>query len=334
MTTQEEEEEKHVQEDRAILDLSNVSVEYSSSSTEKKLAADRINLSIPWRGYTLGVVGESGSGKTTLGLSILNLIESPGRITSGAVRYMGRDVLAMKAGELRNYRWKEVSMVFQSAMNSFSPVKTVGDHIAEVLVRRGDLNKSEAREQAEKLLEKVGIFGRADDYPHEFSGGMRQRAVIATALALSPKILIADEPTSALDVVVQEQILALLKKQVKELDLSLIFITHEIAILCGLVDNIAVMYAGEIVEMGPIDDVLFEPLHPYTEMLLSSLLSLESSRDTLSKRNASSTIGAPPARVGCKYATRCKYVFDRCKNERPVLREYKKGRMVACHKYN
>jgi peptide/nickel transport system ATP-binding protein len=324
------------QGDNGLLSLSNISVEYLVSGDSKR-ALDQVSLSTPSQGYTLGIVGESGSGKTTLGLSILNLIEPPGMITSGRIRYMSKDVLSMKPGELRDYRWKEVAMVFQSAMNSFSPVKTIGDHITEVLVRRGKESKSDARELAEKMLENVGIFGRANDYPHEFSGGMRQRAVIATALALAPKILIADEPTSALDVVVQEQILALLKKQVKELGLSLIFITHEIAILCGLVDNIAVMYSGEIVETGPIDDVLFDPLHPYTEMLLTSLLSPESTKETLINRAVStsaSVISTAPAKTGCKYATRCRYVFDRCRVERPILRETKQGRKVSCHKYN
>jgi peptide/nickel transport system ATP-binding protein len=310
-----------------------VTVQYRTERSVR-IAADNISLSIPSTGYTLGVVGESGSGKTTLGLSMMNLIEPPGEIAHGAIEFDGRNVLKMSAKELRHYRWQQVSMVYQSAMNSLNPVKTISSHIIEVFrEHNADISKSEARDKAIKLLTSVGIKeDRTDAYSHELSGGMRQRAVIAMALALSPKLLIADEPTSALDVVVQKQILALLRKEVIEKGLSLVFITHEIALLGDLVDNVAVMFAGEIVERGDIDDVLFNPLHPYTEMLLESLLSLGSTRDMIRSTKALDAGERAIPEVGCKFANRCKYAFGRCRVERPILKEKQNGRFVACHK--
>jgi oligopeptide/dipeptide ABC transporter ATP-binding protein len=313
--------------------MSNVTVQYAPGTGTRR-AADNVTLAIPSTGYTLGIVGESGSGKTTLGLSIMNLIDPPGRIT-GRIEFKGKNVLGMSKSQLRGYRWREVSMVYQSAMNALNPVKTISNHLVEVLRTHSDTSKSDAKEKALSLLSDVGIkLERADAYSHELSGGMRQRAIIALALSLSPKLLIADEPTSALDVVVQRQILALLKKRVSEAGLSLLYITHEIAILGGLVDHVAVMFAGEIVERGPIGKVLFEPLHPYTQMLLSSLLSLDSNRSSLTatSEKEKDTIAIPEE--GCKFVYRCKYAFARCKFERPVLKETEDGRLVACHKYN
>jgi len=317
-----------------LLDLSDVTVEYSVGTGTRK-AVDDASLSIPSRGYSLGIVGESGSGKTTLGLSILNLIELPGRISGGRIEFMGKDVLSMNKDQLRKYRWQEVAMVYQSAMNALNPVKNITDHIVEVLRAHTDTPKSDAQSVAVKLLSDVGIKSeRAGAYSHELSGGMRQRAVIAMALALAPKLLIADEPTSALDVVVQRQIIALLKSKVEESGLSLIFITHEIALLGGLVDHVAVMFAGEVVETGPMQKVLFEPLHPYTQMLLGSLLSLDSTKSSLHAFSLRARDSTLLPQVGCKYANRCKYAFERCKVERPLLKQTEQGRLVACHKYN
>ncbi len=317
-----------------LLDLSGVTVEYTAGTKLLK-AVDNASLTIPSKGYSLGIVGESGSGKTTLGLSILNLIELPGRISGGRIEFMGKDVLSMNKDQLRRYRWQEVSMVYQSAMNALNPVKNITDHIVEVLKAHTEISKSEARIVAINLLSDVGIkMERAEAFSHELSGGMRQRAVIAMALALSPKLLIADEPTSALDVVVQRQIIALLKRKVDENGLSLIFITHEIAILGGLVDHVAVMFAGEVVESGPMQKVLFEPLHPYTQMLLSSLLSLDSTKSSLRGFSVKARDSTTIPQTGCKYANRCKYAFDRCKIERPQLRQTEQGRLASCHKYD
>jgi len=318
-----------------LLQISDITVQYDLKDRVRN-AVDRLSFTIPAAGYTVGVVGESGSGKTTLGLSIMNLIKPPGKISEGKIQFMGKNVLGMDYDELRHYRWQDVAMVFQSAMNIMNPVKNVSDHVVEVIREHQKVSKDEARDRAMSLLNEVGIKpDRANAFAHELSGGMRQRVVIAMALALSPKLLIADEPTSALDVVVQQQILALLKREVSDKRLSLIFITHEITLLENLVDYVAVMYAGEIAEYGQIDDVLFEPLHPYTEMLLGSLLTLDSEKDEIvSGRRGSGKDSFVIPSVGCKYANRCKYVFDRCKVERPLLKETSKGRLVACHKFN
>ncbi len=318
------------------MEISSLSVQYDLKNRSVK-ALENISFEIPTTGYTVGLVGESGSGKTTMGLSILNVIEPPGKISAGEIVYDGKDVLAMTKADSRQYRWQEVSMVYQSAMNSLNPVRTVSDHIVEILTEHTAVSKKEAREKTQRLLSEVGIKeDRASDYPHEFSGGMRQRVVIAMALALSPKLLIADEPTSALDVLTQKQILSLLKREITERGLSLLFITHEISLLCGLVDYVAVMHKGEIVEKGAIDDVLFQPLHPYTETLLSTLVTLDleslpimdSSRTKIESRKNMNVA------TGCKYANRCKYAFERCRTESPKLTEIMPGRSVACHKYS
>jgi peptide/nickel transport system ATP-binding protein len=318
-----------------LLNISDLTVQYFVGARSVR-AVDNASLEIPSTGYTLGLVGESGSGKTTLGTSMMNLIESPGKITGGSVNFQGKDVLKMPSKDLRKFRWQEISMVYQSAMNSLNPVKDVSWHIIEVLRQHTKISKAEAREETLRLFSEVGIKSdRAKDFPHEFSGGMRQRVVIAMALALSPKLLIADEPTSALDVVVQKQILSLLKKEVMVRKLSLMLITHEIAILKGLVENVAVMYQGEIVEKGPTEKLLFEPLHPYTEMLINSLLTLDSGDSAISGAPIiSREIVNSDSSNRCKYADRCKYVFERCRVERPKLLETSPGRWVACHKFH
>lgn len=316
-----------------VLEANNLTVDYKLRGS-KVTALDGVSISLPSKGYTLGVVGESGSGKTTLGMCLINAIELPGVISSGYVEYDGRNVMRMSKNELLKYRWKEISMIYQSAMNSLNPVKNITHPIAEVIrVHEAHVSRSEAAERAVKLLTQVGIKEeRAGDFPHQFSGGMRQRVVIALALALSPKILIADEPTSALDVVVQRQILSLLKREVTSKGLSLVFITHEISLLNGLVENVAVMYAGEIVESGPIEKILFHPLHPYAEMLLSTIPAFSGTTTTVGLLQLPDPTGAASP-VGCKYAARCKYAFDRCRKERPLLKEAEDGRLVACHKY-
>jgi peptide/nickel transport system ATP-binding protein len=316
-----------------LLEVKDLSVEYR---IEKQVihALDHVSLSLP-EGGTLGIVGESGSGKTTLGMGIMRLIELPGRISTGQVNYEGRNVLALSDKELRKFRWEQVSMIYQSAMNSLNPVKTIVHPIAEVLRYHKRISKTEAYDRSIKLLQDVGISqDRALAYPHEMSGGMRQRVVIALALALNPRLLIADEPTSALDVVTQKQILSLIRRQVTENNRSLIFITHEIALLNGLVDEVAVMYASEVVERGKLEDVIFSPMHPYTEMLLSTILTVDSQKKDLAGFSSSKERAAPKRANACNYASRCKYAFDRCTREKPFLRPAEKGRLVACHKYN
>ena len=320
----------------SLLRISNLRVRYDSRGKVID-ALDGVFLEIPSRGYTLGVVGESGSGKTTLGLSILNSIEPPGKVIGGTIEYDGKNVLTMKSGELHRYLWQEVSMIYQSAMNSLNPVKKASDPIVEVIRRHTGASKSEANERALKLISEVGINTRfADAFPYELSGGMKQRIIIALALSLDPKILIADEPTSALDVVTQRHILALLKGEIRKKSLSLILITHEISILKGMVDNVAVMHDGEIVEYGPIDKILLSPLHPYTQMLVSTVLTMDSNVSVM----YNSEIAERPREVMrheanyCKYSEQCVYVHERCLREHPRLLEAEKERLVACHKYH
>jgi peptide/nickel transport system ATP-binding protein len=315
-----------------LLDVKNLVVTYKASADRSVKALDDVSLELPSLGYTIGIVGESGSGKTTLGLSLLNAIEKPGKINHGSVIYKERDVLTLGKGELRNYRWKEVSMIYQAAMNSLNPVKKISDSVAEVIREHTDMPRNLARERAAELLTSVGVDReRIDDYPHEFSGGMKQRAVTAMALALSPKILIADEPTSALDVVTQHHLLSLLQRTVAKEHMSLIFITHEISLLAGLVENIVVMYAGEIVERGPLDSTLSQPLHPYTEDLVKSASELELGLSSEGLPNP--TLSGESRVDACKYVARCRYAFDRCRRERPILEQKEIGRWAACHKY-
>jgi peptide/nickel transport system ATP-binding protein len=320
----------------SLLSIAGLTVQYSS---EKKTiqALNNVSIEIPSQGYTLGVVGESGSGKTTLGMCMMKAIERPGRITNGSIQYQGKDILKMNKGDLRKYRWKEVSMIFQSAMNSLNPVKTISHPIAEVMREHTQISKDEAYVRTKELLLELQVDpNRSKAHPHEFSGGMRQRVVIALALALSPKVLIADEPTSALDVVVQQQILKILQREVKERGLSLVFITHEIPLLVGLVENVAVMYAGEIVEIGPIEKILYHPIHPYTEMLVETLLTMRTPKESVLKLSGDAQKEhrlSVPANA-CQFSGRCKYVFERCRNEHPVLTKTEDGRSVACFKYS
>jgi peptide/nickel transport system ATP-binding protein len=326
------------------LEIENLRVTYSIENSVVT-ALDGVFLKLPLKGSSLGVVGESGSGKTTLGMSIMGSLEPPAKVSSGTIMYEGKDVLRLSNQDLRRYQWEQVSMIYQSAMNSLNPVKKVRDPIIEVIQEHRHVSKSESTEIALKLLSEVGIKEeRSGDYPHEFSGGMRQRVIIALALALTPKVLIADEPTSALDVVTQKQILALLRRKVSTSGLSLIFITHEISVLSDLVEEVAVMYAGEIVEKGALNDVFREPLHPYTEMLLSTLLTIDSdlslgwqSTSFVDQEKRTKTDGSFPAMQQtanmCKYAFRCKYAFNRCMNEEPILTLLKNERWVACHRW-
>jgi peptide/nickel transport system ATP-binding protein len=264
----------------------NLTVMYGKGAAAVR-ALNNVSLTIPGPGFSLGLVGESGSGKTTLAYSMMNLIRPPGYIQSGQIEYEGKNILEFSKDELRKFRWKEIAMIYQSAMNSLNPVKPIQQPIMEVIRQHTGGSKEEARKKAISLLSEVGIDARVGNiFPFQLSGGMRQRVVIALALALSPKILIADEPTSGLDVVLQRQILKLLKKQVEK-GRSLIFVTHEIALLADLVDYVAVMHNGKIVEFGEMDKVLFEPKDEYTKKLLGSVSGLETRRtfETQTVRN-------------------------------------------------
>ena len=274
-------------------------------------------------GETLGLVGESGCGKTVTSLSLLRLVhEPPGHILPGSVIELeGRNLLALAPRELRAVRGNEIAMIFQEPMTSLNPVFTIGDQIAEVAIVHQRLSRGAARARAIDLLKLVGIPDpevRVDHYPHQLSGGMRQRAMIAMALVCRPKVLIADEPTTALDVTIQAQILELLDRLQAELDMAVLLITHDLGVVAGTVDRVLVMYAGQLVETAPTAELFAHPLHPYTQGLLASVPRL----DTPRRRLHSIAGQVPPATAwpsGCRFHPRCAYAWDRCATEEPPL---------------
>jgi len=293
-------------------------------------AVDNVSFSLE-KETVLGIAGESGSGKSTLAWSIMGLPPPPGRIIGGRIYIDGIDVLSLKEEERRRkILWQKVSMVFQGAINAFNPVYTIGYQIAEPLMLHRGYSKKEALQKAVELVKSVGLNPDViHRYPHELSGGMKQRAVIAMALALDPPLLIADEPTTALDVVVQAQILNLLKKLKFERKLSVILITHDLSVIAELADYVAVMYAGRIVEYGPIEEVYNNPRHPYTQLLLSSIPRL---RGTIDKLRF--IPGEPPDLInppkGCKFHPRCPFVFDECRVSEPDLITVSENHLARC----
>lgn len=296
-------------------------------------AVDGVSFEIE-KGEALGLAGESGCGKTTTALSVLKILPNNGEIKGGKILFRGKDVLTMSEKELREtVRWKGISIVFQGAMNALNPVYKVGDQIVEAMKTHiSDISKEEAKERTSKLMELVGLEpSRAEGYPHEFSGGMRQRALIAMSIACDPDLLIADEPGTALDVIIAAQILKLLKELKKTLDLSIIMITHDLSIIAETCEKIAIMYAGKIAEYGSVFDVFKKPAHPYTQGLISAFPKI-----TEEKRRMVAISGSPPDLLnppsGCRFHPRCQYAMDICKKEDPELRMVDKVK-VACHLY-
>jgi peptide/nickel transport system ATP-binding protein len=296
-------------------------------------AVANVSLSIE-KGSTLGLVGESGCGKSTLGFSVLRMVPPPGKIVGGEIDFDGVNIVQQTEAEMRRIRGSQISMIFQDPMTSLNPVKKIRDHFIE-LYRTHDqsVTKDEAIAKSVKLLDSLGIGGdRIDDYPHQFSGGMRQRVMIGLALALNPKLIIADEPTTALDVIVEAQILELLKQLKSEHQLTMILITHNIGIVAEMADTIGVMYAGQIVELGPTEDIFEDPLHPYTKGLLESAPNI-----IHPEKSMRPVPGSPPDLLspptGCKFHPRCPRVFEPCPYKEPQLLE-RKRRLVACHLYD
>ena len=283
---------------------------------------------------SMGVVGESGCGKSVGVMSVMRLIpQPPGEIYEGEVLYNGRDLLKLSADEMRHVRGKEIAMIFQDPMTSLNPVMRIGQQITEALELHMGMDKKQARNRAAELLTMVGIPRAADrleDYPHQFSGGMRQRVMIAMALSCAPQILIADEPTTALDVTIQAQIVDLVKRLRDELGMAIIWITHDLGVVARLVKNVAVMYAGFIIERAPVEELYAHPSHPYTLGLLSSLPRL----DTHDRDRLISIRGAPPDLVdlpqGCPFRPRCRFAIDRCKEENPPLMPISLTHESAC----
>ncbi len=285
-------------------------------------------------GETLGLVGESGCGKSVSALSLLRLIPyPPGKIVGGEVWFEGRDLLRMTEDEIRDIRGNRIAMIFQEPMTSLNPVLTIGVQIGEALELHQKLDKRRAREETMRLLKLVGIPDaeqRIDDYPHQFSGGMRQRVMIAMALSCNPKLLIADEPTTAVDVTIQAQLLEIIKELTSKLGTAVILITHNLGVVARYVNRMAVMYAGRIVESGPAVEVYHQPCHPYTLGLLASVPRLDRPR----KERLVPIEGQPPdlssLPPGCSFHPRCSYRVEKCMNERPELRSINSEHQVAC----
>ncbi len=294
-------------------------------------AVDDVSLSIKSK-TAVGLVGESGCGKTTLALAITRLLPSNGRVLGGSVLFDGKDIISISEEEFRReYRWKRISMVFQGAMNALNPVYRIGDQIAEAIVKHENVTKEEALERARELLSLVGIDPqRARSYPHELSGGMKQRTMIAMALACNPEFLIADEPTTALDVIVQAQVLKLIKSLQERLGLTLMLITHDLSVVAEICDYAAVMYAGKVVESADVVTIYKNPIHPYTKGLVNSFPSIRGE-----KKELVSIPGAPPNLLnpppGCRFHPRCPYAMDICRREEPELISVDEEHQVACH---
>ncbi len=284
-------------------------------------------------GETLGLVGESGCGKSVSALSIMRLIQRPGRTVGGEVTFNGQDLLALDDSEMRRIRGKDMAMIFQEPMTSLNPVLTIGKQLTEALMLHLGMDQNAANDRAGELLEMVGIpegAGRLGDYPHQFSGGMRQRVMIAMALSCDPKMLIADEPTTALDVTIQAQILELVKKLGEETGTAVLIITHNLGVVARYADRVNVMYAGKIIERGTAREIYTNPRHPYTIGLLNSVPRLDEPR----KEQLAPIEGSPPdligLPIGCAFRPRCKYAIDRCAVEYPPLLEVAEGHTAAC----
>jgi oligopeptide transport system ATP-binding protein len=284
-------------------------------------------------GETLGIVGESGCGKSVTSLALLGILARAGRVTAGSARFEGRDLIGLSDEELRAIRGKEIAMIFQDPMTSLNPVLTIGRQLREPLETHFDMDKDEAEHRSVELLDRVGIpsaKSRLKDYPHQFSGGMRQRAMIAMALACEPKLLIADEPTTALDVTIQAQILNLLRELVAERDTALILITHDLGVVAGMCERVNVMYAGMFVETGSAQQVFARPRHPYTLGLLQSVPRLDAARKTALhpiEGNPRDMLHPPRA---CPFQPRCRYEVDLSRQQVPPLEEIEPGHKVAC----
>ncbi|MBM3568089.1 MAG: ABC transporter ATP-binding protein [Alphaproteobacteria bacterium] len=281
-------------------------------------------------GQVVGLVGESGCGKTTVARAVTGVYPRNASIVGGKIRFLGQDLLALDAAAYRALRWRGFAFVPQSAMNSLDPVYRVGDQLAEVLTERGGLGAADAARRASELFELVGLSPtRLVDYPHQFSGGMRQRAAIALALALNPKLVIADEPVTALDVIIQRQVLDVIRELQRRLGLSMILVTHDISVVAYVCDRVVVMYAGQVVESGSAAAVLARPFHPYTMGLNNAFPDLQSSAGLLVPiEGAPPDLAAPPG--GCRFAPRCPFVQERCRAECPPLVPLAEGQSSAC----
>jgi len=315
-----------------LLDIQSLVVEYHTLRSNVR-AVDRVSLALE-KGHTLGLVGESGCGKSTLGLSTLRLVPPPGRITDGHITLDGIDIVNCSDQEIRRVRGKRVGYIFQDPMTSLNPVKKIGAHFIEMIhAHEPEIPEKDALKRAQDTLRVLGILPeRINDFPHQFSGGMRQRVMIGLALALNPDLLIADEPTTSLDVIVEAQIIELLKELKESLKLTLVLITHNIGIVAEAADRVAVMYAGRIAELSKTETLFEKPLHPYTQALLNSVPNITKKGQVLSWiPGAPPDLAEPPS--GCLFHPRCPHAFDRCRKEEPLLMKHN-GTEAACHLYD
>ncbi len=312
----------------SLLSVRDLQVTYASGAGPVR-AVDGMDLDIP-AGSITGLVGESGCGKSTLGRALMGVLPDTGSITRGAVVFEGHDIVRLSRAAQREMRWRRMAFVPQTAMNALDPVQRLRAQMFEVLQQRGGLSRAEAAARAAELFTLVGLDpARLSDFPHQFSGGMRQRASIALALALSPALVIADEPVTALDVIVQRQVLDVLRDLQARLNLAMILVTHDMAVVAYACDRVAVMYAGRIVESGPVAEVLERPLHPYTMGLSHAFPDVHGGEDALVPIE-----GAPPSLLdppqGCRFAARCPFALDRCRIESPSLVARVPDHLVAC----
>jgi peptide/nickel transport system ATP-binding protein len=316
----------------ALLELRGLTVDYGRAR-----AVDGIDLTVH-EGEILGLAGESGCGKTTVANAVMQILRPPGHISGGSIVFRGEDLVGKADEELRRFRWRNVSMVFQSAMNALNPVMRVGDQFVDAMRAHERIDKRRALAQAEELLELVGIDPRRiRAYPHELSGGMRQRVIIAIALALNPELIVLDEPTTALDVVVQREIMQQVEALKRDFGFAVLFITHDVSLLLEFADRIAIMYAGEVVESAPSEKLATDAQHPYTQGLLQSFPPLTGPLERLTGIPGSPPdLRNPPS--GCRFHPRCPHctrdnasLYLRQTTERPVLREIAPGHEIACH---
>ena len=316
-----------------LLKITDLYVEYHTMDGVAK-AINGVNLTIH-RGESLGLVGETGAGKTTLALSVLGLLpKRSARVKNGSIEYNGLDLLRKEnRGTLQKIRGEKIAMIFQNPLTSLNPVFTIGEQIAMVYIQHQNLSKNEAMKKAGEMLEIVGIPSyRVQDYPHQFSGGMRQRVGIAAALVCNPDLLIADEPTTALDVTIQAQVLELMRNLQDQYKMSLLMITHNLGIVASMCEMVAVMYSGKIIEYGTIENVFRNPAHPYTRGLISSLPDIKAKQGRLTPIGGmmASPMNLP---TGCEFSPRCAWSTEICRTQKAVMGKIDEGHMVACHNF-